>query len=108
MARTSRNDFARKVSERCNYLDPATIMAVHQGLLLYMLKELRDVGKVTIPDWGTFKITEHKERNVSLIRSKEVVRIPTIRTVKFEPCAKLKYYFRNISGMDGGVDEGRR
>ena len=46
--------------------------------------------KVSIVDFGTFQITERKERKGINPITKEVINIPASKVIKFKPAKKLK------------------
>ncbi len=51
---------------------------------------LLETGYVRLPNLGTFKISMRKERTGRNPRTKEVIKIPATKVVKFNPASSLK------------------
>ena len=92
MAMTSIPRLARKISERCNYIDPELAEAFYTGFLKVIVEGLRTDGEITLPGWGKFRIVEHKGRRLKNVNTGLMDQIPPVKTVKFEPCTRLKNY----------------
>lgn len=86
---------AKLVSAKCNYTDPAGIKQFYYGLLRVIMDGLRNNGRIHLENLGEFSITTIKDRKIGALRTKEVVRVPECKIVKFRPCEKLKYYVKN-------------
>jgi len=84
-----------KISAKCNYADPKLVEQVYYATLRVILDELRTNGKVWMPDWGKFRVTEYKRRKIGNVNTGESEWIPPTKVIKFDACTKLKYYVKN-------------
>lgn len=91
----SHKKFFDKISENCNYADPESLKTFYFGLLKACMKDLRENGYITFPDFGEFRIVTRSPRKIRHVKSMEIQYIPEVKVVKFYPCTKLKYYVRN-------------
>ncbi len=87
--------FFDKVSAKGNYLDPSVVTDVYYALIRLILEELRTKGSIEMPEFGKFRVHEHKARRSTNVNTGEVIMLDAINIVKFEPCKKLKYYIKN-------------
>lgn len=95
MARTSIRQLARKVSAECNYMDPEVAEDLYKALIRVIVAGLREEGEVTLPGWGKFKVVEHSARKMMNVGSGSMMYLPIRRTLKFDPCTRLKVYVRD-------------
>jgi len=91
----SADALAKLISAKCNYTDPDGIKQFYFGLIRVMMDGLRANGKIYLEGLGEFGITTIKDRKIGLLRTKEVVKLPECKIIKFKPCEKLKYYIKN-------------
>ena len=69
----------------------------YYALIRVIVKSLVKSEKMTLPEFGTFSAKLRlpaRGRNINTGLLQELV--PKI-TVRFSPCEKLKYYFKNVS-----------
>lgn len=77
-------------------VDLDTSRDVFYGMIKTISRELKAKGKIKLPDWGEFSLKIHKERNIVEVNTKNIIRIPSKRTVKFAPDYKVKKYFKML------------
>lgn len=94
------DEFFKKVSEYCNYLDEETIERVYRGLIKATMQELRRTGMVRFPDFGDFTLVMYPERKSYDVTSGGLITIPPRRSVKYHVDYKVKAYLREIEGWD--------
>lgn len=95
MASQNNIDFFNNLSSRCNYVDKEFITTFYKSFIRLILDELNINGEFVLPEFGSFRITKHKERRIRDVNTGELKTIPAIKTIKFEPNKKLKFYFRH-------------
>jgi len=93
---TDVNRFWRLLNTKSNFMTD-TSKKEYYAILKAITAGLKESGEVTLPDFGTFYIHHHKPRNMSLINSKKIVKLPKKQIVKFRPSQKLKSY---VAGME--------
>jgi nucleoid DNA-binding protein len=92
--------FFDNISGRCGYVDPESVKAMYYGMVKEILDELVDKGSISLPHWGTFKVTQKKERNIRDVNSGNIIKIPKKKSVVFLASKRLKYYIQN-KDIDG-------
>ena len=104
MRKTGSDKFFEAVSKEANYMDQANLKPVYYSILRAILAQLKEKGAVVAPDWGEFRLIDHKAR-----KSRDpnnpggFIFLPPITTVKFSPCGRLKNYAKTIGEKKRGV-----
>ncbi len=89
-------EFFEKLSENSNYMSTEAVKVVFYGLVRTISRELRGRHTITLPDWGTFKLTIHKSRKSRSVNDGSLVVLPEKATIKFVPDRKVKQYFYSL------------
>lgn len=88
------NIFFKKLGEYIGVFNRETIGLIYYGFVRMIIKELATKGEIHLPEFGKFKITEQKAKKM-MILDRSIKFIPPVKTVRFVPSQKLKYYFKN-------------
>ena len=89
------NEFFKKVASRCNYADPSFIKTLYLSMIRYILEELSINGIVTLPEFGIFRVIDHKERRIRDVNTGELKMVESQKSIKFNANKNLKYYIKN-------------
>jgi len=92
----TKEEFFKQLAVNSGQTDLETVKNIFYGLVRTMSKELRGKHTITLPDWGTFNLKIHKERNAYNTNSKKVERLKAKPTIKFSPDYKVKIYFHAL------------
>lgn len=85
----TKKDFVESVKDaQITTIEDATVAV--NTILEDIVNALSKGEKVSIVDFGTFQITERKERKGINPITKEVINIPASKVIKFKPAKKLK------------------
>ena len=84
----------KRISEKCNYIDPKLAKDMYYGTIKAIISELRKNGKVTLPDFGRFKIHDYKSKSLIDINTGLKRTIPETKIMIFEVSGKLKSYIK--------------
>lgn len=76
--------------------DMSSCKDIYYGLIKTIARELKNRRTVKLPDWGDFKLSIYKEREIIDINDKTKKYIPPKPVVKFVPDYKVKAYFRSL------------
>ena len=90
-----RDILCKKISDKCNYVDPGLVGEVYNGLIRMIMDDLRVYGNCYLPEWGEFRITEIGDRESVDVNTMQRIVIPAHKTLRFKPCSSLKYYIKN-------------
>jgi len=91
--------FFRLLSEKCNYVDEATVRDFYLGLVKTMTSELRENGIVRLPHIGDFALVKQKDRKGLAGRTQAMIR--GSYTLKFYVKRELNDYFKKLSELGG-------
>lgn len=101
----TKEEFFSKISGRASYLTPGLVEEVYREMVRMAVVELRLHKEVKFPDFGTLKLTKHKERMSIDINTKTKVFMPAFFSLKFQPDYKLKTYFRNFGDSEENLQK---
>nr|MCK4930023.1 HU family DNA-binding protein [Nanoarchaeota archaeon] len=87
-------NFWEEFEKRNNFKDKETLKSVYLALMRLILDQLREEGKIELPNWGEFYVVERKARKIKNVNTGYHEVIPAMDTIKFTPCDKLKSYIR--------------
>ena len=88
--------FFKKVSERCDYMDPEAVRQVYIGLVKYIFEELKSKQKVVLPQWGRYEVISHKARVSTDVNTGASIMLEARNIIKFRPCEKFKNFIKNV------------
>jgi nucleoid DNA-binding protein len=88
-------EFFNKVSANCNYIDPVLAKDVYYAIIRTVLQELRAKEEINMPEFGTFRVTEHKSHKILNKSTGQQAIVPAKKTIKFSAFYKLKHYVHN-------------
>ncbi len=92
-----KNEFFAEVSSRCNYLPVNLIKDVYYSLIKTIVQEMKKNVSIELPDFGTFVLQMHKERNALNVGTGRVEFLGRRKTVKFKVSVKLKDYLNKYN-----------
>lgn len=92
-------DFFRKLSEKCNYIDERTVRNFYLGVVKVLTEELRKNGVVRLPHIGDFAMLK-KKPSMGISGTSQVV-LDNVHMLKFYPNRAWKDYFTNYIAMQG-------
>ena len=87
-------DFWGELAKRNNFKDEHTIKNVYYSLMGLILDQLREEGKIYLPDWGMFSMQVIPPKKLVKLRTKEISISPELNVIKFKPCIRLKNYVK--------------
>jgi len=90
-----KNKLYKALSVECGVADTDSSMRFYYGFVRYVLRELRENGKIQLPDFGTFEVVTDKPRRYMDVRSGVASYLPEVKRVSFRPSRKLKEYAKN-------------
>lgn len=76
-------------------MDAKSASDAYYALLQLILEELRKNGKIYLPDWGEFRITEYKARTIGNVNTGVREMIAPTKVIKFTACSKLRKYIKD-------------
>lgn len=93
MARSRK--FCEEISKKCEYIAPHIVRHVYYAMLRVFLDEIREKRKFNFPDFGRFRIGNHKggKRYYYKIRQHYVAK--PYNQLRFSPSFKLKMYVKH-------------
>jgi len=100
MKKDLKKEFFDSYARELNYVDPKSLPPMYYGLVRMILRELRENGKVKLPDFGVFYVKEIKARNINNLNGDGIVSIGSRKTCKFSPSKMLKEYFFNLQDKE--------
>ena len=89
-------EFFEKLSKKNNYVDEVVMKKFYYSLIRLIIDELRQNGKVRLPGFGDYKITEYKERKINNVNTGQTEIVPITKIIKFKACTKLKDYIKRL------------
>ena len=99
------NKLVTLLAMEANHTDKALAKDNYYALIRVIVKELVRNKKIILPDFGTFSAKMRKPSKGRNIRTGELDIVAPVRTVRFKPCDKLKFYFKNISIKENRENE---
>jgi nucleoid DNA-binding protein len=91
----SKEEFFDEVSKVSNYCDQALVREVYYGMVKIMGRQLREKGKVRMPDWGDFELRYHAPRRFRSVNG-EIGMLGMKKLLKFDADYKVKAYFKDV------------
>lgn len=88
--------FYRLLSERCNYMDKASIAQVYLSLIAVIMDELRRDKVVTLPLLGDMQLVQQKRRVAWVGKTQAVIGPRDV--LKFRATDDLKRYLSQMQG----------
>jgi len=89
-------DFWEEFEKRNNFKDKETLKSVYLALMRLILDQLREEGKIYLPNWGEFSVVHKKAKRIRNINTGKDDIVKAMNLVKFKPCDQLKNYVRLI------------
>ena len=86
-------DFFRALSKANNYLPEETVKKFYDSMITIIRQEVRENGKITLPKFGKFWLTEYKERPILDPNTGQRIFIEKRNVLRFQPIDELKKYF---------------
>lgn len=87
----TQNELLEKVSAAtCGIVKRKDLKDILKQTFFHIRQQLLKGSKITIPEFGTFKIAERKARKGRNPQTGEAIDIPAKKSVKFTPCADLR------------------
>lgn len=87
------NNFLKDLSKHCNYMSSQVVEMFYNGLKQYIISGLHRNGEVTLPQLGTFRVVQYKERACRDVNTGQMRLYPDVLVVKFKPSEKMKAHF---------------
>jgi nucleoid DNA-binding protein len=91
--------FFKKLSEKCNYVDEATVKSFYMGLVKTITSELRENGVVRLPHLGDFALVKQKDRKGLAGKTQTIIRGGY--RLKFYVKRELNEYFKKLAEFGG-------
>ena len=85
----NKNEFVSAIAESSE-VTKKDVDKVLKDMTAVISKELAEGGRIQLPDFGSFKCNERKERVVRNPRTGEQMTSPACKVVKFTPAKTLK------------------
>ena len=92
----SEEEFYKALSERNNYIDPETVKIFYRELVKLIVAELRNKGRIRLPDFGDLRITKYRTHRIIDVNTRKEKVLPEMIALKFDACPPLKEYIRNF------------
>ena len=93
--------FFRLLSERCNYVDDATVRMFYLGLVKLIVSELRTNGAIRLPHIGDFALIKQMAKTILSGRTADGmprrINADPLNMLKFYPKYTLRLYFQKFN-----------
>lgn len=88
--------FWSELSKRNRYAAVESVQDHYYSTIKYCLDELRDKGKVFLPDFGTLELRERSGRRIRNVNTGLEDHAKSAKVIVFLPCKRLKEYLERI------------
>lgn len=85
------------LAAEANHTDKELAKDNYYALIRVIIKRLIKDEKITLPNFGTFFAQERKSGRGRSVHTGELFTFAPTVSIRFRPCIKLKYYFKNIT-----------
>ena len=89
-----KNKLYKALSIECGIADANSSMRFYYGFVRYVLKELKETGRIQLPEFGVFEIVEDKGRRMHGLKTGNIIKIPPVKRLAFRPARKLKDHIK--------------